>query len=205
MKHWHSFPWFLSVLFLVVMFGCGGSSGGGDDDIDDDQGGGSGTIDGTTVFWQGYSLQEGDWGNLNSVQQTTDNGFIGTGWIRLDGSNFEDPMDLYLVKADSSGELVWQKRFAASTPNTSQFGNCVLQTSEGGYILGGVRRQGTLINDFFLLRTDANGNELAGWPKTYARANNDGIYDLCETSGGFVFVGGLPSGQYYMAKVNSTG
>ncbi|HDP26109.1 MAG TPA: hypothetical protein ENN34_11795 [Deltaproteobacteria bacterium] len=217
MKHRHSLPWYLAVLCLIVMFGCGGSSGGGDDDIDDDQGGGSGTIGGMTVFWQSYTPQEKAWGALNSVRQTTDNGFIGTGWIRLDGENFEDPMDLYLVKADSSGTMVWVK--SHGTTNAWEMGNCVLQTSDGGYIAGGVRyreENNIATSDFYLLRTDAEGNALTDddWPKTYSGAHPTGtgnflgyvgILDICEVSDGFVFVGKNAPYTYIMKKVARDG
>lgn len=181
---------------LFLSFSCGGGGGG---DVENTEGGGTGTgEDNVTIFWQEFGRP--DFGQAQSVRQTADGGFIMAGYI---GPVIGGPTDVFLIKADGLGALVWMKTFGGSD---YEEGNCVLQTSDGGYIVGGYQN-GTEGRVSYLLRTDADGETLAGWPKTYANNSRDGIYDLCEaTEGdGFVFVGSSVSQRFLMAKVDRDG
>ncbi|HPJ06812.1 MAG TPA: hypothetical protein PLB09_02160 [Deltaproteobacteria bacterium] len=192
---------FFSILicaFLLFFIGCS-SSGGGGGDVENDDGGGVGKgEDNVTIFWQEFGRP--DFGLAKSVQQTADGGFIMAGYI---GQVIGGPTDAFLIKTGDSGVLDWMKTFGGSG---HEEGTCVLQTSDGGYIVGGYQ-DGTEGRVFYLIRTDADGEALAGWPKTYANNSRDGIYDLCEaTEGdGFVFVGSSVSQHFLMAKVGHDG
>ncbi len=187
-----------SACLLLLILSCGGGGGGGGD-VENTDGGGVGTgEDNVTIFWQEFGRP--DFGAARSVRQTADGGFILAGYI---GSVIGGPTDALLIKADASGAQQWQKTFGGSGYDE---GSCALQTSGGGYIMGGFQRsaEGTVS---YLTRTDANGEALAGWPKTYANTSMDGIYGLCEASGGdgFVFVGSSASQQFLMTKVDPDG
>jgi len=78
------------------------------------------------AIFGGGSYDVGGW-----VQQTADSGYVITGWTRSFGAGSED---LYLIKTDSSGNAQWEKTFGGSDVET---GNCVEQTSDGGYVIVG--------------------------------------------------------------------
>ncbi|RLG24447.1 hypothetical protein DRN85_07670 [Methanosarcinales archaeon] len=63
----------------------------------------------------------------NFVQQTSDGGYIITGWTDSYGSGD----NVWLVKTNVNGENEWSKFYGGSF---NDYGNSVQQTSDGGYI-----------------------------------------------------------------------
>jgi hypothetical protein len=88
-----------------------------------------------------------------SVQQTTDGGYIITGFKKYSGTN---DLDVYLIKTDVNGVEQWNKIFGDTG---YQAGHSVQQTTDGGYIItGAVRNFGNQYTDVYLIKTDGNGN-----------------------------------------------
>jgi len=121
---------------------------------------------------------EGDYGN--SVQQTTDGGYIIAG-SSITPTNWK----VLLIKADANGSEEWHKLIG----EVSQ-GNSVQQTSDGGYIITGYTTVFTPggIKVIWLIKTDANGtNE---WNKTFGGSENEVGFSVVETvDGGFIIAG----------------
>jgi len=133
----------------------------------------------------------------SSVQQTTDGGYIVTGFPggAIGG--------LGLLKYDSTGQLQWLKRASA----TNFYGNSVQQTSDGGYIVTGTVPMSGY--DLSLDKFDASGN--LQWSQVAGGSNYDASSFVQQTSdGGYIVVGttgsfGAGGQDVVLLKYDSTG
>ena len=147
----------------------------------------------------GDSLSE----NGQSVQQTTDGGYIVAGYTNSYGAG---NYDFYLIKTNSTGDTLW-----TSTYGGIDMERCfsVQQTTDGGYILAGdTRSYGAGNSDYYLIKTNSTGDTL--WTRTYGGSEYDyGKGAQQTTDGGYIQVGeswiGGVQNDFYLVKTNSTG
>lgn len=126
------------------------------------------------------------------VFQTADNGYI-IGGIDSGVNNSQYDDDYYLLKTDSSGDLIWSNVFGSDSDD--QRLTDFQPTADGGYFLIGY---GYSPYGSYLVKTDSNGNEL--WSKNYS---NIAILAAKQTAdGGYIMVGN-PS--IYLLKTDSNG
>jgi len=139
-----------------------------------------------------------------SVMNVGDGYFI-VGSTRSHGSG---DFDLWLIKTDSEGNKVWDKTFGGPD---FDWGNTAQQTEDEGYIVAGTTYSfGAGRGDFWLIKTDLNGNEM--WNKTFGGINLDAAFSMVHSSkdGGYVIVGSTRSygggeSDVWLIKVDSKG
>ena len=144
-----------------------------------------------------------DWDGAYCVEQTSDGGYIVTGWT---GYYMGDPRtNVWLIKADSEGNREWDKTFGGSGWDV---GHCVQQTADGGYIISG-RTRSYGAGDVWLIKTDSEGNR--EWDKIFGGSGWDvGSYVQQTTDGGYIIAGrttsyGAGAGDVWLIKTDSEG
>lgn len=138
-----------------------------------------------------------------SLYETSDGGYIVTGAKKLsDSTNY----DVYLLKIDKYGNIVWEKIFGGED---SDWGLSVCETSDRGLIITGITYDGTS-QDIYLIKTNSNGNLI--WEKKIGKTDlNEQGYCVSETSdGGYIITGSIASSEYnskdvYLIKTDNNG
>jgi hypothetical protein len=158
----------------------------------------------------------------NSIQQTSDGGFIVSGYT---GSNDGDvsgkygATDYWIVKLNSSGDIEWQKCLGGIYDD---FAYSIQQTNDGGFIVAGFKESnesdmsgnhGAI--DALVVKLNSSGD--IEWQKCLGGTNVDQAFSIQQTSdGGFIVAGGTWSNDgdmsgnhggsdYWVVKLNSSG
>ena len=145
-----------------------------------------------------------EYGVGNSVQQTSDGGYIITGFKIPGESQY---FDLFLRKTFEDGSLDWEYMFGEYYIQDQ--GHSVQQTIDGGYIITGLTSSSGN-NNVYLLKT--NGNGIEEWSQTFGGSYNDGGRSVQQTSdGGYIITGFKDQddfgdgGNFYLIKTNEFG
>ncbi len=138
------------------------------------------------------------------IRQTADGGFVILGSTASYGAG---DWDIYLIKLNANGNIVWSKTFGGMY---SDFGNSILQLSDGGYAITGASGSfGTGGSAVYLMRTDSIGN--LDWFKTYGDTGNEVATSFQQTfDSGFIMVGYCKAssalhGDIYLIKTDAYG
>jgi hypothetical protein len=148
---------------------------------------------------------------LYSVSLTSDGGYIVagsttskdgdiSGWHEGYGSYNNPTLDGWIVKLDSSGNIVWQKCLGGSRNDEAK---SIKQTRDGGYIVAGstTSKDGDISDwhegygsyndptlDGWIAKLDSSGNIV--WQKCLGGSRNDEAKSIIQTSeGGYIVVG----------------
>ncbi len=134
-----------------------------------------------------WSKTYGGTGNedAHSVVLTSDGGYAIAGSTASYGGGW----DMWLVKTDSAGNMLWNKTYGGAG---NDVGFSMVQTNDRGYAIAGYTYSyGVGIptySNLWLVKTDSAGNML--WNKTYGGANHDRAQSVVRTSdGGYALAG----------------
>jgi len=160
--------------------------------------------------WTGNMQWNKTYGGANddyacSVVQTCDGGYAIAGATRSFGAG---NWDSWLVKTDAVGNMQWNQTYGGTRGDSTY---SIVQTYDNGYVLaGGVDSFGAGSSDFWLIKTDANGNVM--WNRTYGGARDDDAFSVIQAcDGGYALAGKTTSfnagsdDDFWLVKTNSTG
>lgn len=160
---------------------------------------------GTYDFWiikissAGTLLWEKNFGGSEideaySIQKTTDGNFVIVGDTRSsdkDVTRNNGGADLWLIKINTNGNLIWQKNFGGSGFDA---GRAVHTTKDGGFIICGSSRSSDRDfvnkgqNDAWILKVTTNGS--TDWQKFIGGADIDLLYGVTELNNGAIIAVG---------------
>jgi hypothetical protein len=141
---------------------------------------------------------------FSSLQQTADGGYIlgGTSASDSSGNKTQDLkggfFDYWIIKTDSIGMIQWDKDLGGEGDDWLRN---LLQTTDGGYILGGISdsdssgdksqnaRGGNFDSDYWIIKIDSFGNKQ--WDKEFGGINSEDEFNsiLQTTDGGYLLSG----------------
>jgi len=147
-----------------------------------------------------FGISDFDFGDY--VMQTSDGGYI----IGGETMSSAGDIDIWLIKTDSDGNLVWDKTLGGSDSDVPNF---ICEMNDGYLITGLTRSFGAGDYDAWLIKTDINGNEQ--WNKTYGGTGYDFCWNVFNTTdGGYIMGGGTNTYgagnfDYWMIKTDAAG
>jgi hypothetical protein len=154
------------------------------------------------VHWQREFSPSGSTTNalLNAVRQTSDGGYITAGQFTTSATS-SSVGNVLAIKLDSSGQVQWENGYAnvgtGGTPVDRETVNAVLQTSDGGYLVGGDWSQTNVSpapHGGLLLKLDSSGGVQSQHAYTGRAPNGDVVGSEINSvsplsSGGFLLGG----------------
>ncbi len=134
-------------------------------------------------------------------------------------------LDLWLIKIDKNGVLLWDKDYGGSE-NDEYPANTLVKTTDGGFLIGCGSSSGKSPDksensygskDFWIIKVDRNGAKQ--WDKTYGGNSLEELFSIATTPDGGYLLGGTsyssPSGNkksaafgngdYWVIKISATG
>lgn len=165
------------------------------------------------IFTQAYSqpglLWSRTFGNLesdwcNSIIQTRDGGYAMAGYSY---TNWSLACNFWLVKTNEYGDSLWSRTYGG---RAYSYCRKVIELADGGFILAGYTTgYGGGSHDFFLVRTNANGDSL--WARTFGGGGSDFCSDFIQTrDGGFALAGNtntydIARQDFWLIKTDANG
>ena len=128
-----------------------------------------------------------DWDFGYGIELTPDSGFIicGKSYSFTNGGS-----DVYLVKTNSAGNVIWQKNYGGTDDESA---NGIIRDRRNNYaIIGETKSYGNGDKDIWMLVIDGNGDTL--WTKTYGTIRSDAGYAIDTTLDGNYITNGTTYG-----------
>jgi len=145
---------------------------------------GYGQIDEICYWARTYGGTKTEW--AEAIKQTSEGGYIVTGWTTTYGAGGED---IWILKLDSRGDVIWSITYGNSVNDErAHWDRGVQQTSDGGYIVVGETNTHSSDSDALILKLDSDGNII--WSVSYGGTQRDTARSVQETlDGGYIVAG----------------
>ncbi|MRI00998.1 hypothetical protein GH721_10705 [Kriegella sp. EG-1] len=141
------------------------------------------------------------------IINTSDGGYAITGHTLsddLDVTKNNGESDIWLIKIDGNGQLLWENSFGGSGFELAEE---LCETNDGGLMIIGNSKSvdGDLVknhgeNDIWVIRTDSKGQ--LEWQKTFGGSDLDYGYDIIENKDGSIMVVGEILSQDFPGIIN---
>ena len=160
--------------------------------------------DGTVEWEKIYGGDDSD--EVDSIQQTSDGGYIVAGTTRSFGAGSKNIMDIWVLKLRPDGTVEWQKTYGGVHWDV---GSSIQQTSDGGYIVAGEIEFSSPGSDAWILKLKADGS--IEWQKRYGGGGQDRAVSIQQTSDrGYIMLGeaesfGAGKGDIWVLKLMPDG
>ncbi|HZG00498.1 MAG TPA: hypothetical protein VEY71_05820, partial [Chitinophagales bacterium] len=117
--------------------------------------------------------------------QTSDGGYAVTG----QSTGFPSYIDVFLMKTDASGNMLWFKTYGTGDLFTiDDTGHDVQQTNDGGFVIA-AESQGSLFGQVYIIKTTGSGDTVWTRQFTYATGFGDGFSIRQTADSGFIVAG----------------
>jgi len=145
---------------------------------------------GDSLWTKVIELSDYDYAGCNFGIQTSDGGYVIVGNGIPENSN----EDIFLLKTDENGNVLWTRNIEGSIDNSWDLGKCVQQTNDNGFIIAGsTGAPDQSPGNVYLIKTNAIGDTL--WTKQFnGNGNSHGNYIQQTNDGGFIITGYV---EYY--------
>ncbi|MFZ5552416.1 MAG: T9SS type A sorting domain-containing protein [Bacteroidota bacterium] len=148
-----------------------------------------------------------DWNMLNGAFMggiRLNDGYVFAGGVETGtGSNL---LDLIILKADTLGNIVWQKIIAGPDDEVAY---SVDTTADNGLICAGYQDNPTMSWNIYVIKTDSVGNVSSGWPKVFSSTDSDAGWVKTCKNGEYIVWGGWESGsgneKAHLRRLNQNG
>jgi hypothetical protein len=138
------------------------------------------------------------------LRQTSDGGYILGGYSSSTNTGSKTTtnygfQDIWLIKTDATGNKIWERNYGGTN---SDYGYCLRQTSDGGYVVGAISDSGASGNktspkwgslDCWVIKLDTNGNKI--WEQSFGGTSIESLADIEE----------MPGGGYILAAASLSG
>jgi len=140
---------------------------------------------GTKRWYNAFGGDEDD--TANDVV-ATDDGYMIVGSTESFDISYKD---IYLVKLNKSGKIIWEKLYGRELDDE---GYALTTTKDGGFVIVGNSGSDDGRKELYLFKIDKDGKRL--WSRTYGGESDDAGYDVIATEdGGYLVVGDKKSNR----------
>lgn len=165
-------------------------------------------LDASAASAEPFTLWEKEYGGpYNDDAKWIENVSTG-GFILVGGTTTTDTTwgDVSMIRINPWGDTLWTKQYGGIDGESAEG---VRETPDGGFIVAGLTNSyGAGSSDFYVLRTDSNGDTL--WTRTYGGPDYDAAYGMDLAHGGGYVITGVhqDSGgdsDIYLVRIDDNG